>query len=159
MGMEIFFALINFAILVAVLGYVFMRSVLPGFAKELADILRQRFSWRRDSEQLNAKLQELTKLGGSQERTYQTLEQKVALWHQNLEKHHLQQHQDYCALNVSVHDRRQRQCAIFDAHKLSARILPHALAEAQLELYTYYQLENHGAEYINELVTLVEKRP
>jgi hypothetical protein len=159
MSIETVFAILNFLVFVGVMSFVLIKSVFPGFAQELTALITQRLTWRQDSQQLSTQLQALTQKSIVQEQTYRTLEQKVAAWRQHLEQKQADQNQRSCSLNVSIHDRRQRQCAIFDAHKLSARVLPHALAEAQLELYTYYQTDQHGIDYINELVAALEKRP
>lgn len=151
------FAVINTGVLVAFFGYVARKYVVPSIKLEAAEhhardeLLKtqQKLALERSAQLDHERI--------AAERWHEDFLQQVDVWRQAVARQIEERQHEQDIFDERARVRRAIQQREFSEHLLSARIVPHALAQARLELYDYYQQPEHGHCYLQKSLECVER--
>jgi uncharacterized protein (DUF2336 family) len=149
--MDALFTLLNFIFFVVVLGLIIRRSsgaIRQEIALEKhkhAELVSVRKELKNNIFTIEAQLKEQEKLGN-------VLDNKVVLWRKNFDEHALHESELRLVRYRQLVDRYEKQSLLRAGQRMQARIVPHAIAQARLELYEYFRDDQQAKRYIDQSI-------
>lgn len=153
---DILFTGFNFSVLVAVFIYGLWYSKKI-FLKEITEEKEDHKRLVDSRADLRYQLKCCQENTEKESRTCKDLECKVLYWKQNFAQAQEVAEQRRKLLKDVLADRYEQQKLLREAQRIEARVVPHALAEARLELYEQFQEEGKGVDYVHQIVANLKK--
>lgn len=149
---DIFFTLLNFGILVGGLLYTFKKWVLPKVQEELVNEQAEQELIASRRENLEKRYLALDSEQDAREQWYRDLSYKVVVWKDAVLREKKFAQEEVLRGAQLVQLRSEKQIMLRTMQRVQARVVPHAVAKARLELYDYYQSSSAGETFVDDVI-------
>lgn len=157
MFVDIFFAFLNFGVLIGLFVILFFKMFRPqivGKLKEQERVTIEREELRHQCARL---LGDIERDRETREEQYRSLARKVAEWKRVSAEMDRQMVQEQKIREAFLRQRYEKQMQNFVVQRRWAQIVPQAVAEARLELYDHFHEGDAGSCCIDRIVTSVKR--
>jgi hypothetical protein len=147
---SIFFAVINFAIIIGLLVYVWRTSVAPQLAASMAQ--QEQELQEQEQQKLHFKTlhQDILQEKKEQKEFFLDLQNKFGIWSGVVQEQYKLQHQEVCVRQEEIEKYTQQKKAYLRYHVLLRRVIPHMIQNIQHDATLYYASGNHAQEYFTK---------
>ena len=151
MMIDSLYTLFNFSFLVAILFYG-IKKYSSLLKVEILDQELQKFFFLEQKKNLDQQVHACNCIIDQQVLECKDLANKIIAWKENFQLRQRIQQTERELLNIVLVQRYNKQHMLRSAQIIEARVVPHALAQAQLDLYEWYNKENNGLLYIDKII-------
>lgn len=153
--LNLFFALLNGAVLIGFFGFLAKRYIVPSLKQGLQECLDRRSALHKQIEQGRAKLKQIRQENQEQSAFVQKQEQRVVAWKYALDIEHARKHEELKLRSAEIAKRHSLQFQHYQTELLRKKLLPRALSEARQQLHEHYKTADQGVRYLEQVVTRV----
>lgn len=153
---DLIFTLLNFALFVAVIVWL-VRGYRGSIHLEIVQEKQQHEDLLEARSELQKRLVDVKAYWSTQEQEGKLLTKNVALWAKKFKEHRLKAKELQSAYCKELVARQSKQIILRQQQRAQAHIVPHAVAQARLELYKHFHGDYEGADrgkrYIDKSIT------
>jgi hypothetical protein len=154
---SLIFRWIDLFVIFAVIGYVFVRWVLPFFRQEMADEQRE---WQGVQDRLDNAIQESLFLDHSltkDQRTITRLESQVQQWKALCEKKNYEKDQQHQKILADLKQKNEQKVLGMIHDMVYKKVVPEALEQAERDLKKKYKESDNSSHFVQKIITKLQK--
>lgn len=150
--LDLLFTLLNFFLFVLAFGWIIYRY-RGTILEEIAYEKEQHNRLIEIGSELKGRLKEVDGQWKDQENLEKNLAKKVAMWRESFDAAAQREHELRVARHGQLIERYKKQSLLRTGQRTQARIMPHAVAQARLELYELFSNDGPANRYIDKILT------
>jgi len=149
-GIQIFFTVINFAIIVGVLVYAWHSSVAPQLAASMAQEEQELQEQEQQKLHFKTLCQDILQEKKEQKEFFLDLQNKFGIWSGVVQEQYKLLHQEVCDRQEEIEKYTQQKKAYLRYHILMRKAVPQMIQNIQHDIILHYTHPNHAQEYFTK---------